>query len=101
MYIKHIKIKTIKHARYKQVRDRERAIVNTGDLFRDSNTLALHSRLQHLKDFHYKPIPSNHSVPQHLPGVPTRTLGLSSLFTCSRKNNTLQARKLAEAAPLQ
>ena len=43
-----------------------RAIANTGDLFRDSSTLALRPRLQHLKDFHYKPIPPDHSVPQHL-----------------------------------
>ena len=40
----------------------------------------------HLKDFHYKPILPDHSVPQHLQGVPTRTLGLSSPFTRSRKN---------------
>ena len=32
----------------------------------------------HLKDFHYKPIPPDHLVPQHLQGVHTRTLGLTS-----------------------
>ena len=39
-------------------------------------------------------------MPQHLQEVPTRTLGLSSPFTRSRKNYTPQARKLAKAAPL-
>ena len=48
------------------------------DLYRGSSTLALRPRLQHLKDFHYKLIPLDHLVPQHLQGVPTRTLGLSS-----------------------
>ena len=31
-----------------------------------------------MKDFHYKPIPPDHSVPQHLQGVHTRILGLTS-----------------------
>ena len=54
-----------------------------------------------MKDFHYKPIPPDHSVPQHLQGEFTlELLGLSSPFTCSRKN-TPQAHKLAEATPLQ
>ena len=52
-----------------------------------------------MKDFHYKPIPPDHSVSQHLQGEFTlELLGLSSPFTCSRKN-TPQAHKLAEAAP--
>ena len=66
MYIKHIKIKTIKQARYKQVRDRERAIANTGDLFRGSGTLALRPRLQHYEGFPLKSIPPDYLVPQHL-----------------------------------
>jgi len=36
-------------------------------------------------------IPPDHLVPQHLQGVHTRTLGLSSPFTRSRKNYTPQA----------
>ena len=33
------------------MRDRERAIANTGDLFRGSGTLALRPRLQHYEGF--------------------------------------------------
>ena len=63
----------------KQVRDRERAIANTGDLFRGSSTLALRPRLQHYEGFPLESIPPDHSVPQHLQGEFTlELLGLSS-----------------------
>ena len=81
-------------------RERERAIANTGDLFRGSSTLALRLCLQHYEGFLLKTIPPDHSVPQHLQGVHTRTLGLTSPLTCSRKNKHTQAHQLAEAAPL-
>ena len=70
-------------------RERERAIANTGDLFRDSSTLALRPRL-HYEGFPLKSIPPDHSVPQHLQGEFTlELLGLSSpVHTAS-----LQARR--------
>jgi len=54
---------------------RERAIANTGDLFRGSSTFALRPRLQHYEGFSLKTIPLDHSVSQHLQRVHTRTLG--------------------------
>ena len=80
--------------------DRERAIANTGALFQGSCTLALRPRLQHYEGFPLKTIPPDHSVPQHLQGVHTRTLGLTSPLTCSRKNKHTQVHYLAEVAPL-
>ena len=53
-----------------------------------------------LEGFPLKSIPPDHSVPQYLQGVHTRTLGLTSPLTCSRKNKHTQVRKLVEAAPL-
>ena len=60
------------------MRDRERAIANMGDLFRGSSTLALRPCLQHYEGFPLESIPPDHSVPQHLQGVHTETLGLTS-----------------------
>jgi len=69
-------------------RERERAITNTEDLFRESSILALCPRFQHYEGFSLKMIPQDHSVPQHLQRVHTRTLGLTSPSPCSRKKNT-------------
>ena len=72
-------------------RERERAIANTGELFRGSSTLALRPRLQHYEGFPLKSIPPDHSVPQHLQGVHIRTLGHTNSFILFRKNYTPQA----------
>ena len=61
-----------------KVRDRERTIANTGDLFRGSSTLALRPRLQHYEGILLESILPDHLVSQHLQGVHTRTLGLTS-----------------------
>ena len=81
------------------MRDRE-SNPNTGDLFQGSSTLALRPRLQYYEGFPLESILPDHSVPQHLQGVHTRTPGLTSPLTCSRKNKHTQAHWLAEAAPL-
>ena len=74
-------------------RQRERAIANTGDLYRSSSTLALRPRLQHYEGFPLESIPPDHSVPQHLKGVPTRTLGLSSPSLVPEHTASPQARR--------
>ena len=52
---------------------RERAIANTGDLFRGSSTLAIRPRLQHYEGFPLKTIPPDHSVRNTYERVHTRT----------------------------
>ena len=59
-------------------RERERAIANMRDLFRGSSTLTLRPRLKHYENFSLESIPPDHSEPQRLQGVHTRTIRLTS-----------------------
>ena len=84
---KHIKIKVISISKIlRQVRDRESNRKHERFVSRFEH-LALRPCLQHYEGFSLKTIPPDYSVPQHLQGVHTRTLGLTSPLTCSRKNN--------------
>ena len=46
-----------------------KAIANTGELFRGSSTLALRPRLQHYEEFPLESISQDHSMSQHLQRV--------------------------------
>ena len=95
IYIKHIKMKTIKHARYKQVRDREREREQsqTRDICFEVRAHLLYNPAFTLERFSLKSIPPDHSVPQHLQGVPTRTLELSSPSLVPEHTASPQARR--------
>ena len=69
-----------------QVREREQA-QTWENYFEIRAPLLYVPAFNTMKDFHYKTIPPDHLVPQHLQGEFTvELLGLSSPFTRSRKN---------------